>query len=193
MSRLLKIITIILTVLYPFAIYYALQKQQIPGALVLLALILLLRIFAYNSKALGSNLLILIIGGVIILLTLLQNNQTYLLLYPSLVSYSLLLLFASSLFSQISIVERIASLRVAPEDRTLQFKNYCRQVTIAWCWFMFLNGSFATALALYASYEVWTLYTGLISYILMGLMFAGEYLIRKIVMRKSYCDVEKIQ
>jgi uncharacterized membrane protein len=35
-----------------------------------------------------------------------------------------------------------------------------------------------SATALWASEAVWSLYTGVIAYVLMGLMFGGEYLVR---------------
>jgi len=47
-----------------------------------------------------------------------------------------------------------------------------------WCGFFVLNGAIALGTALWASEAVWSLYTGVISYVLMGLLFAGEYLVR---------------
>jgi uncharacterized membrane protein len=41
------------------------------------------------------------------------------------------------------------------------------------------NGATAALLAARASLDLWTLYTGLISYILVGLVGASEYTVRK--------------
>jgi uncharacterized membrane protein len=41
------------------------------------------------------------------------------------------------------------------------------------------NGLMAAALTLWAPLTWWALYTGLISYGLMGLLFAGEWLVRR--------------
>ena len=42
-----------------------------------------------------------------------------------------------------------------------------------------LNGGVAAVLALAAPLSVWALYTGLIAYLLIGLLGATEYVIRK--------------
>ena len=55
---------------------------------------------------------------------------------------------------------------------------YTRRVTQAWCLFFLCNGGIALATALWAPEAIWSLYTGIISYVLMGLLFAGEYLVR---------------
>jgi uncharacterized membrane protein len=38
---------------------------------------------------------------------------------------------------------------------------------------------------MYTSLEVWALYNGLLAYLLMGAMFAGEWLVRRKVMRSG--------
>ena len=48
----------------------------------------------------------------------------------------------------------------------------------------YINGSLALATVLIGDPALWALYNGFISYILLGLMFAGEYLIRLRVMPK---------
>jgi uncharacterized membrane protein len=47
-----------------------------------------------------------------------------------------------------------------------------------WCGFFVVNGALALGTALWASNAVWSLYTGVISYGLMGALFCGEYLVR---------------
>jgi hypothetical protein len=49
-----------------------------------------------------------------------------------------------------------------------------------WCTFFTFNGLVAAALALWATLYWWTLYNGLIAYILMGMLFAAEYIPRKL-------------
>jgi len=51
-------------------------------------------------------------------------------------------------------------------------------VTQVWCGFFMLNGGIALATALWSSFEIWSLYNGLIAYLLMGTLFVGEYLVR---------------
>ena len=56
---------------------------------------------------------------------------------------------------------------------------YTRRVTQVWCGFFVFNGSLALLTALYASDGVWMLYNGLLAYVLMGILFAGEWLVRQ--------------
>ena len=59
---------------------------------------------------------------------------------------------------------------------------YCRRVT--WAWVLFLGAHLSVTVAtLWASAEVWAIYNGGVAYALMGLMFAGEWLIRRRVRR----------
>jgi uncharacterized membrane protein len=74
-------------------------------------------------------------------------------------------------------VERLA--RLQQPDLPPQGVRYTRRVTQVWCGFFIINGSIALITALWSSFAWWSLYNGLIAYVLMGLLFAGEYLIRR--------------
>ena len=63
--------------------------------------------------------------------------------------------------------------------------RYTRRVTQLWCLFFIANALIISLLALYAPLAWWTLYTGLIAYLLMGLLFAGEWLVRQRVRREA--------
>jgi 3-hydroxymyristoyl/3-hydroxydecanoyl-(acyl carrier protein) dehydratase len=52
-------------------------------------------------------------------------------------------------------------------------------VTLVWTVFFLLNGLLALALALGGDLKAWTLYNGFLAYILMGALFAGEFLYRR--------------
>ena len=97
-------------------------------------------------------------------------------LYPVLVNAVLLALFGYSLIVPPSMIERFARLR--EPDLPDAAIGYTRRVTQVWCVFFVINGSIAFGTALWARPAVWSLYTGVISYILMGLLFAIEYLVR---------------
>ena len=69
-------------------------------------------------------------------------------------------------------------------------------MTFAWCIFFVANGSVSALTVFVGSDKIWSLYNGLISYILIGLFFIVEYLVRKMVQSKmqSYvpvCDLER--
>ena len=79
-------------------------------------------------------------------------------------------------FGDRPIVERFA--RLQADDLSEAEVHYCRSVTRLWCGFFIANGSTALYLALVRDLELWALFTGLISYILIGTLFAAEYLYR---------------
>ena len=58
--------------------------------------------------------------------------------------------------------------------------RYTRRITQIWCGFFIANGSIIAALALLHADRAWTWYTGFISYLLMGALFAGEWIYRRI-------------
>jgi len=113
--------------------------------------------------------------------TLVLRSSASLLYYPVLVNAVFLLAFAGSLFQSQTFIERLAR-RFDPELPP-QGVRYTRKVTLAWCAFFVVNGGIAwwtTAQPM----SVWALYNGLISYVAMGVMFGGEWLIRRRVIRR---------
>ena len=108
------------------------------------------------------------------------NSEALLLLYPASMSASMLIVFGATLFNPPTMVERFARLR--EPDLPEQSVRYTRRVTEAWCVFFVCNGAIAVYTALYASREAWALYNGLIAYLLMGALFAGERLVRRRVL-----------
>ncbi|MDX2019515.1 MAG: hypothetical protein SF187_04690 [Deltaproteobacteria bacterium] len=97
---------------------------------------------------------------------------------PTLINGSFLLTFGVTLRPGAQpIVERFA--RMLDPGLTEAEAAYCRQVTKLWCWFFVLNGTAAAVLAVGAPLSWWALYTGLLAYVLMGLLMAGEYVVRK--------------
>ncbi|GHT92030.1 hypothetical protein AGMMS49545_08940 [Betaproteobacteria bacterium] len=123
-------------------------------------------------------ILAVVLGGA----ALIWRNSLPLLYYPVLINAFFLFLFAISLKQKQTLIERLAR-RLHP-DLPESGVRYTRQVTKAWCLFFIGNG----ALALWsigAGEAVWALYNGGIAYGLMGLMFAGEWLARRRVMKKN--------
>lgn len=135
------------------------------------------------AGAFGARHLLLVCGGAIVLalISLWRNSPDAMLYYPVLMNAAMLLLFATSLAFPPTVVERIA--RVRHPDLPLTAVPYLRRVTIAWCIFFIGNGAVAFFTAVRATFETWALYNGLIAYVLIGAMFAGEFLIRMRVMK----------
>jgi uncharacterized membrane protein len=127
-----------------------------------------------------------LLAGVLVALlglaALLRQSSLSLLYYPVLVNLMFFLIFAASLRQKQSLIERLAR-RLEP-DLPASGVRYTRRVTQVWCLFFVLNGAIAWW-SIGAGEAVWALYNGCIAYILMGLMFAGEWLIRRRVRRAA--------
>ncbi len=119
--------------------------------------------------------------GVLIGLVLTTGNRTILLFLPVFVNLYLFGTFALTLRNGPPIVERFA--RMVEDDLPYFTLPYCRKVTIAWSVFLAANALFMIVLALTAPIAWWALYTGLISYLVVGVLFAGEFVLRKLWFR----------
>lgn len=174
MRRLLPVLTALLTISYPLLIWLLDGKVQPRWLACLLLLAIATRIPALKlSRAARWSVL-----GALMLaaLAIWANALLPLKLYPVLVNLAFLLAFGYSLAVPPSMVERFARLR--EPDLSAAGVAYTRRVTQVWCGFFVLNGSIALGTALWASQAMWSLYTGVIAYLLMGLLFAVEYLVR---------------
>lgn len=101
--------------------------------------------------------------------------------YPAIVSGLMLIIFASSLFTSQSFVERIARLKEPnlPPAGVI----YTRRVTQVWCVF-FLANILVIAVSIWQEFWLfWALYSGIISYLLMGMLFLGEWLVRRRILK----------
>jgi uncharacterized membrane protein len=96
--------------------------------------------------------------------------------YPILVNLGFAALFAHSLWRPPTVIERIARLR--HPDLPISTVPYLRKVTAVWLGFFLGNAAISAATAVSGSLELWTLYNGFVSYVLIGLLFAGEWVLR---------------
>jgi uncharacterized membrane protein len=175
MSRLVGLGLLFAGLLYPFAVYFGMEHFA-PWQFGLLLGSLWLARALLGARRPGSVWMATIAIAFCLLLALFDSPQL-LRWYPVLISAFMLGLFGLSLIVGPPIIERLARLR----EPQLPAKAivYTRQVTIVWCVFFLCNGLLAAALTLWAPLSWWMLYTGLISYGLMGLLFAIEWLIRQ--------------
>ena len=175
MSRLIGLGLLLAGLLYPFAVYFGMEHFA-PWQFGLLLGSLWLARALLGPRRPGSQWMATI-AIVFCLLLAVFDSPLLLRWYPVLISAFMLGLFGLSLIVGPPIIERLARLR----EPQLPAKAivYTRQVTIVWCVFFFCNGLLAAALTLWAPLSWWMLYTGLISYGLMGLLFAIEWLIRQ--------------
>jgi uncharacterized membrane protein len=169
-----NVLTGALTLVYPLAIWLghgSIEPRWLAGLLLLTVATRLPRL-GLNPAARWSAA-----GALVLVAVAVASNAVLpLKLYPVLVNAAFLGAFGASLVSGPSMIERLARLR--EPDLPPAAVRYTRRVTQAWCWFFVANGAVCLGTALYAPEAVWSLYTGVVSYVLMGLMFGGEYLLR---------------
>ncbi|MDR1811464.1 MAG: hypothetical protein LBQ87_01420 [Candidatus Fibromonas sp.] len=107
--------------------------------------------------------------------------------YPVLVNLVFLAVFGLSLRRSETQVFRFAVLAdssILNSPNRHEIEEYCRKVTLLWCAFFIANAFVAGFTAVFMENWIWALYNGFIVYILMGILFAGEFLARKRFQRK---------
>ncbi len=99
--------------------------------------------------------------------------------YPVMVSLSVATIFGLSLRFPPTIVERIA--RITEPNLPPEGIIYTRRVTAVWVVFLVINAIISAISAIWGSLAQWTLWNGLLSYLLMGTLFIGEMIVRRFV------------
>ena len=181
-GRLLALILGLLLVLYPLLVYVGIQHlgPRVLAAVLLIAASARLVAAKIVRQPLGNSSWLLLAAAAATGITLATGSVLGLKFYPVLVSGVMLAIFGFSLWRPPSMVERFA--RLQHPDLPAQAIPYTRKVTWVWCGFFIANGAIASA-TVFMSDQVWAIYNGLISYMLMGLLMAGEYLVRRCVQK----------
>lgn len=102
--------------------------------------------------------------------------------YPAFINLLVFSIFFLSTFTDETIIQKFAKMMEGKELPDI-VKDYTRKLTYIWCVFLMCNFvvSFAT---IFMSAKIWTIYNGFVSYMLTGLLFAVEYIIRLRFKRK---------
>ncbi|PSL16637.1 putative membrane protein [Marinobacterium halophilum] len=172
---LIRMLVTLLTLSYPFLVYWGLQRFDVLALLPVLIVVLLLRWLVGGHKR--DRLVIIVSALGVLIITLLWDAHRGLKFYPVLVNLGLLLVFGSSLFASQTVVERLA--RIKEPELPPEGVCYTRKVTQVWCLFFVFNATVSMATMLWASDKVWALYNGLIAYLFIGLILALEWIVRQ--------------
>lgn len=206
MKKFLKVLFYVVAAVYPVLVFTMLVVFRMPVRILSLFVVVLACAFFLSAsgvrksdgksekKALDwrpmlSSALFLLAG----ILCFVFNKKIFLKLYSVVISATMLFVFGSSLFFKPNIIFRFACLgdkSVKGSSFEPQVNSYCKKVTVVWCVFFVLNGGVSAFTALHdfgndaLNDKIWSVYNGGISYILMGLLFAVEFLVRKMVDKK---------
>jgi uncharacterized membrane protein len=177
-----KLIFSAIVIMYPAIVYFSLgyfEPRLIAFALIVIALARLFMVRRLKFFASGMPQSYLVIAAFLLVgISAMASNSVVLLqYYPVWLNALMLALFSFSLFRPPSIVEQMA--RLKEPDFPTAAVSYTRKVTMVWCGFFAFNGAVALYTVLQTDMDLWAIYNGFISYCLMGLLFAGEYIIRR--------------
>jgi uncharacterized membrane protein len=160
-------------VLHPFFLYFGLKMYSSRTIAFLLGIFVIGSFFLQERHEHQTRLFIpfflivfMCIFGVIL------NSSIFILYLPCFISGSLLVSFGYSLVYPPTTIEVFARMLVS--DLSPEEIVYCRRVTLLWVVFFLLNGTAALYTACCTSLEVWSLYNGLIAYVVMGMLFVAE-------------------
>jgi uncharacterized membrane protein len=172
------------SLLYPIIVFAALPHA--PAALIVALAIALagLRLLATRGRGARRVALLGFTGiSALLLALLLVEPALAAKAYPVLVSLAVAGLFGASLVWPPTLIERIA--RRSQPALGPEGVSYTRRLTWIWMVFLLANAAIAAALSLWGSLAAWTLWTGLLSYVLMGLLFVGEWSVRRRMLGRS--------
>lgn len=209
MNKFIKILFYIVAAIYPVLIFTFLVILKLPVRILSLCVIALALSFFLaatgNSKNKSKEKKLFekikpVLSATFFmaagLLCFFTNEKIFLKLYSVAISVTLLLVFGSTLFSPPNIIFRFAllgdkSIKNSPAEKKVE--AYCRKVCIVWCVFFICNGTVSVLTAFASSVfslseqaadSLWSIYNGGISYVLMGMIFTVEFIIRKMVDKK---------
>lgn len=182
----IPLLTGLMLLAWPFLIGFGLTHNSLQWLLPVMALVLLLRLrqAQRNTSPMRYVVKCVALAGIALCAAsyLLKTHQ-WLLLYPVVVNLVMLAVFGGSLWTAMPLVERLARLRepnLPPEG-----VRYTRRVTLVWCGFFIGNGAMALFTVLHGDMHLWTLWNGMVAYILMGTLMATEWLVRQRVIKKE--------
>jgi uncharacterized membrane protein len=171
--------------LYPAFVYVGLAhgRWQVVGVAILILTAFRLAL-ARSSTDTGRFIFAPSAAAIaLVTLALLSGSPNFLLYYPVAMNAAMLVLFVASLRYPPTVIERLA--RLHQPDLPPSGVLWTHKVTVVWCLFFVFNGAAALATILSGDLALWTLYNGIISYIAMGVLMAGEFVARRIVIGQT--------
>lgn len=186
LQRGIQLITALMLLAWPFLIWFGLTYNGLRWLVPLMAFLLILRVRQVRQTIGPMRLVIQSVasaGVALCILSYLLQAHQLLLFYPVMVNLVMLVLFGSSLWRSMPLVERLA--RLQEPELPPEGVRYTRKVTQIWCVFFILNGAMALFTVLYGEMWLWTTWNGMIAYVLMGIFMMGEWLVRRQVIKRA--------
>jgi len=184
MKAVMGVISALFILASPWVLYWTLSQHRVGVAAAVLIGWVVVRtipiLISARREQRVAALQLPAIALVFVALGWISNNGTWLLVLPSATQATFGLAFLRSL-SGTPLIEHFARM-VKPELSPPQLAH-CRRWTLIWGIYLVVLAGIGLGLARWATLSVWTVYVGVLSYVLIGALFAVEYLIRKIRFR----------
>lgn len=174
----------ILTIGYPIVTHVAIGKNQFELALLLLGSMAGLSLFSRSKQSVdNSNIffeLALWAGLICLIVCIILIDATRVTLYlpPILLLSFCTFYFAKTLLpGNEPVITKIA--RVVFQEEGPEIADYTRKVTRLWTVFLAILLVQTIGLSLFAPIELWSLFTNVLNYLFMSLLFITEYIYRQ--------------
>jgi len=175
-SILVRVLVTIFFIAYPFIVYFGLSV--VPPSFFGLVLVVLLGlrfgILLPEERVIFLPILVVFLAYAVT--TMFVDSAQLLLYYPALVNFTFFLVFANSLRSEEPLLLRFVRNRGYATSKYAP--RYLYWLTAIWATFFVFNGLVSIWTST-LSLQAWTLYNGLISYILVAILGVGEWLFRR--------------
>lgn len=174
-AKIVKALVALFFVAYPFFVYFGLSYFPPSFFGLVLVALLALRFGVIKSDERKLMLPILLIFVLYAIATVIFDNTRMVLYYPALVSLVMCFVFANSLRSEEPLLLRLVKARGMTTSK--HTPGYLFWLTGLWAMFFLLN-ALVSIWSSTISLHVWTLYNGLISYFIVAILMAAEWLYR---------------
>ncbi|MBL4851596.1 MAG: hypothetical protein JKY90_04860 [Gammaproteobacteria bacterium] len=174
-------VLLVITLTYPFVVYWGLNNYGPAVLAAVLFLLLLLRFLFFRRQGWGQGAL-LIFFAIFCAVVIGFDSENLLRYYPVLMSLAVAVVFVLSLTSEMTVIERFARLSGQPPPNYA--KTYLRNLTKIWSGLLVLNAFVAGYSACCMSLQSWTLYNGILSYVFFALFMVLELIYRQFYKRK---------
>lgn len=179
LSTAARALAAIALIAYPWLVWRGLRAGSLRAVALGVALVIapavILRLRARGDAGLA---LLPLLTATLLLIAAVLESRGLVLLVPIAINAVLGVAFGATLLRAGArpMIERFARLQEPELDQ--EKVAWCRTWTWIWCGFFAINGSVAALLAGLAPVAWWALYTGLVSYALIGALLALEWVLR---------------
>jgi uncharacterized membrane protein len=184
MKVILNIISGLFIVASPWVLYWTLSQGDVTvAAITLIAWVIVRTIPVLLSAKKEQRMAALQLPGIALVFAVLGwifDEGVLLLIMPSATQAAFGLTFLRSLKGT-PLIEHFA--RMVKTDLSPGEQAHCRRWTRIWGFYLLVLAAIGLVLAATVSLGIWTIYVGLVSYGLVGVLFAVEYVIRKLKFR----------